>query len=105
MIAQHKKFFPLRSFEKFQAEIKEIKRSSISKKNVLTSKKKAYKFFFSQKIRAKVSWTQIPEPSLLGQTVHWISAQFFVSMSLNSRDKSLEMFQSFSGFRVQIPVT
>ena len=48
-----------------------------------------------------------------GQTVHWIGAYFCVSMFLNSRDKSLNMFQNlsglhlqkFRGFRVQIPVT
>ena len=41
----------------------------------------------------------------MGQTVYWIGAQFFVCMFLVSRDKSLNMFQNESGFRVQIPVT
>ena len=43
----------------------------------------------------------------------WIGAQFCVCMSLDSRDKSLNIFQNLSGFhlqnlrgfRVQIPVT
>ena len=35
---------------------------------------------------------------------NWIGAQFCVYMLLNSRDKSLNMFQNVSGFRVQIPL-
>ena len=45
--------------------------------------------------------------------MHWIGAKFCVCMFLDSRDKSLNMFQNvggfqlqkFRGFRVQIAVT
>ena len=42
--------------------------------------------------------------TLRGQTVHWIGAQFCVCMFLDSRDKSLNMFQIVSGFHLQILV-
>ena len=50
--------------------------------------------------------------SLRRQTEHWIGAQFCVCMFLDSRDKSLNMFQkvsgfykqNFSGFRIHITV-
>ena len=38
---------------------------------------------------------------LRGQTVNWIGAQFGVCMFLDSRDKSLNMFQNVSGFYLQ----
>ena len=36
--------------------------------------------------------------------MHWIGAQFCVCMLLDSKDKSLIMFQNVSGFHLQISV-
>ena len=54
---------------------------------------------------AYIYLAHLSNETLRGQTVHWIGAQFCVCLFLDSRDKSLNMFQNVSGFRVQIAVT
>ena len=69
----------------------------------------AYGYRFGNKNFAKYAI----EHSLRGQTVHWIGAQFYVCIFLDSLVNPLNMFQnvsgfhkqSFSGFRIHIPVT